>query len=69
MFGKKKEVPETQVGDSGSDQQYVQNADSLGSEKSFSARLWPVIACGAGLFSDGYINNVRLSPYAGTQGD
>jgi hypothetical protein len=22
--------------------------------------LWPVIACGAGLFSDGYLNNVRL---------
>ncbi|KAE9962911.1 hypothetical protein BLS_009899 [Venturia inaequalis] len=22
------------------------------------ARLWPVIACGAGLFSDGYLNNV-----------
>lgn len=22
-------------------------------------RLWPVIACGAGLFSDGYLNNVR----------
>lgn len=21
-------------------------------------RLWPVMACGAGLFSDGYINNV-----------
>jgi hypothetical protein len=21
--------------------------------------LWPVIACGAGLFSDGYLNNVR----------
>jgi hypothetical protein len=21
-------------------------------------RLWPVIACGAGLFSDGYLNNV-----------
>ena len=22
-------------------------------------RLWPVIACGAGLFSDGYLNGVR----------
>ena len=21
-------------------------------------RIWPVIACGAGLFSDGYLNNV-----------
>lgn len=26
-------------------------------------RLWPVMACGAGLFSDGYINNVT-NPYA-----
>ncbi|KAF2453841.1 hypothetical protein BDY21DRAFT_355244 [Lineolata rhizophorae] len=25
-------------------------------------RLWPVIACGAGLFSDGYLNGVRSSP-------
>jgi hypothetical protein len=30
-------------------------------EKSRWERLWPVIACGAGLFSDGYLNNV-LSP-------
>ena len=27
-------------------------------EKSKWERLWPVIACGAGLFSDGYLNNV-----------
>ena len=26
------------------------------------ARLMPVIACGAGLFSDGYLNGVRHSP-------
>lgn len=26
--------------------------------KSFWDRLWPVIACGAGLFSDGYLNGV-----------
>lgn len=59
MFGRKKEVLETQeTVDSGSDQQYVQNSDNLGAEKSFGERLWPVIACGAGLFSDGYINNV-----------
>jgi hypothetical protein len=30
-----------------------------GTEKSKWERLWPVIACGAGLFSDGYLNNVR----------
>jgi hypothetical protein len=29
------------------------------SEKGRWERLWPVIACGAGLFSDGYLNNVR----------
>jgi len=29
------------------------------SEKGKWERLWPVIACGAGLFSDGYLNNVR----------
>jgi hypothetical protein len=28
------------------------------SDKSFWERLWPVIACGAGLFSDGYLNAV-----------
>lgn len=27
-------------------------------EKPFWQSIWPVIACGAGLFSDGYINNV-----------
>jgi hypothetical protein len=27
-------------------------------EKSRWERLWPVIACGAGLFSDGYLNGV-----------
>ena len=28
-------------------------------DKSTWERLWPVIACGAGLFSDGYLNGVR----------
>jgi hypothetical protein len=27
--------------------------------KSRWERMWPVIACGAGLFSDGYLNGVR----------
>jgi hypothetical protein len=27
--------------------------------KSRWERIWPVIACGSGLFSDGYINNVN----------
>ena len=30
-------------------------------EKGRWERLWPVIACGAGLFSDGYLNNVGLA--------
>jgi hypothetical protein len=29
-------------------------------KKSFWKSILPVMACGAGLFSDGYINNVRL---------
>ena len=32
--------------------------------KPFWKSILPVIACGAGLFSDGYINNVRMnSPF------
>lgn len=27
-------------------------------QKPFLQAIWPVIACGAGLFSDGYVNNV-----------
>lgn len=27
-------------------------------QKPFWEAIWPVLACGAGLFSDGYINNV-----------
>jgi hypothetical protein len=26
-------------------------------------RSWPTIACGAGLFSDGYLNGVRLPTF------
>ena len=33
-------------------------------EKGRWERLWPVIACGAGLFSDGYLNNVRPTQQA-----
>jgi len=29
------------------------------SGKSFYERVWPVLACGFGLFSDGYLNGVR----------
>lgn len=37
-------------------------------EKGRWERLWPVLACGAGLFSDGYLNNVRLE-FHGQRGD
>lgn len=36
------------------------------SEKGRWERLWPVIACGAGLFSDGYLNNVRTQEATAT---
>ena len=32
-------------------------------DKSFWKTIVPVMACGAGLFSDGYINNVRSAPF------
>ena len=67
MLGFDKETApaaDTQV-DSGSEQQYVQNVDPLAEiPKNTWERIWPVLACGAGLFSDGYINNV-----SGTQRD
>jgi hypothetical protein len=49
--------------DGGSDQYGDPLADI---PKSRWERLWPVMACGAGLFSDGYINNVN-NPYATLQ--
>ena len=30
-------------------------------DKSFYERVWPVLACGAGLFSDGYLNGVSTT--------
>lgn len=58
MFGRSKEkeaAPPTRAPEvSGSD-------DPLATiPKSRWERIWPVLACGSGLFSDGYINNVRL---------
>ena len=32
--------------------------------KPFWEAIWPVLACGAGLFSDGYVNNVRVTSTA-----
>lgn len=34
------------------------HASVVATEKTTWERLWPVIACGAGLFSDGYLNGV-----------
>jgi hypothetical protein len=52
-FGKK-EIPAMGI-ESGSE---TQNDPLAEIPKSRWERLWPVMACGAGLFSDGYINNV-----------
>lgn len=59
MFGSKKEPAVQAQGDSGSDAPYVQNVetDLENTGKNRWAKLWPVMACGAGLFSDGYVNN------------
>ena len=61
MFGREKQTDTAanQV-DSGSEPQpYVQNVDPLAEiPKNRWEKIWPVMACGAGLFSDGYINNV-----------
>lgn len=40
--------------------EYIHEQSVQRTQKSFWNRLWPVIACGAGLFSDGYLNNVSL---------
>ena len=61
MFGRKNDVAETQV-DSGSDSNNLANVDPLAEvPKSRWERIWPAMACGSGLFSDGYINNVSRS--------
>ncbi|CAG8961007.1 hypothetical protein HYFRA_00002547 [Hymenoscyphus fraxineus] len=57
MFGRKKTTPVVD-GDS-EPEPYVQNVDHLAStSKTRWERMWPAMACGSGLFSDGYINNV-----------
>ncbi|KZM26915.1 glycerophosphoinositol permease [Ascochyta rabiei] len=51
-----KEVP-AKLRDSSNDEAERQTSVA-NVEKSRWERLWPVIACGAGLFSDGYLNNI-----------
>lgn len=60
MFGDKKEASSPQDGGSRDDAAYGQRSP-LEHTRSFKKAILPVIACGAGLFSDGYINNVRAS--------
>jgi hypothetical protein len=67
MFGRKKEdeAAATQV-DSGSEQNGY--GDPLATiPKNKWERMWPVLACGSGLFSDGYINNVRFGSLRTTE--
>ncbi|KAG9228554.1 putative metabolite transport protein [Amylocarpus encephaloides] len=53
MFGKKKMAAASER------ENYAQNVDPLAEvPKSKWERIWPAMACGSGLFSDGYINNV-----------
>ena len=57
-FFKKKEVPlESEAQETAAEQQ---EEAALENTQSFGQAIIPVIACGAGLFSDGYINNVSL---------
>lgn len=62
MFGRKsKDVdnpdpPQTEVDAA----EQPQSPAPVEDQKSFWAKLLPVMACGAGLFSDGYINNVSF---------
>lgn len=66
MFGKKKTTTPVVEGDSGTEP-YIQNVDPLAAtSKTKWERLWPAMACGSGLFSDGYINNVRKLSQPGT---
>ncbi|KAK0640878.1 major facilitator superfamily domain-containing protein [Cercophora newfieldiana] len=54
MFGQKKNEPPSPPEEVDCDE----SAITLEQSQSFGKAILPVIACGAGLFSDGYINNV-----------
>jgi len=65
MFGREKQTDTAanQVDPGSETQAYVQNVDPLAEiPKNRWEKIWPVMACGAGLFSDGYINNVNRFP-------
>lgn len=56
-WGRKKQEEEQQEGISEAPADAAPPID----QKPFMQAIWPVLACGAGLFSDGYVNNVRRS--------
>jgi MFS family permease len=62
MFGKRKAVASTEPALTPEEQkpQYVTPTDLPldNPEKSTWERIWPTLACGAGLFSDGYLQSV-----------
>ncbi|KAI1132899.1 putative MFS phospholipid transporter [Nemania abortiva] len=63
MFGRKKPAEEQQVAEDVPASPVVNDPEASGGpppidQKPFMEAIWPVLACGAGLFSDGYINNV-----------
>ncbi|RDL37096.1 uncharacterized protein BP5553_04529 [Venustampulla echinocandica] len=60
MLGRNKTAPAAETESNGSDN-YIQNVDVdplAVIPKTRWERIWPALACGSGLFSDGYINNV-----------
>jgi hypothetical protein len=59
MFNLKRRRREENVNDVGGSSQSEEEPEAP--RKSFFMTTLPVFACGAGLFSDGYINNVRLN--------
>jgi MFS family permease len=52
------DLDEKRVSDTSAPAGHIQHVPLEDSGKSRWERLWPVIACGAGLFSDGYLNAV-----------
>lgn len=66
MFGRKKPTEEQVTADAAPvtshvdvDAEYSGGAPPI-DKVPFKQAIWPVLACGAGLFSDGYVNNVRF---------
>jgi hypothetical protein len=64
-----KPVASTQVEEDGGVAAVMDDVPLDQTDKSFSQRVTPVIACGAGLFSDGYLNGVCILATYTTRGD